>query len=78
MYEKALPVETLIKRTPNVVYSTKGGKLFARVGDAKREILARVFATGCDPSLPASWLLRHPRVRLWADDAALGVAVAAR
>lgn len=47
-------------------------------GNAKREILARVFATGCDPSLPASWLLRHPRVRLWADDAALGVAVAAR
>ena len=47
-------------------------------GESKRDILARVFATGCDPSLPASWLLRHPRVRLWVDDAALGVAVAAR
>ena len=39
-YRKALPVETLIKRTPSVIYSTKGGKLFARVNDAKREILS--------------------------------------
>ena len=42
-------------------------------GATKTEILRRVFANGCDPSLPASWLLSHPRVRLWVDDAALGL-----
>ena len=47
-------------------------------GASKTAILQRVFAAGCDPSLPASWLLRHPQVRLWVDDAALGVAVAVR
>lgn len=41
-------------------------------GAAKAEILQRVFAGGCDAALPASWLLRHPQVRLWVDDAALG------
>jgi len=47
-------------------------------GAAKAAILQRLLTGGCDPALPASWLLRHPRVRLWVDDAALGVAVAAR
>ena len=27
-----------------------------------------------DPMLPASWLLEHPRVQLWADAAALSLA----
>jgi len=49
-----------------------------RTGAAKAAILQRLLTGGCDPALPASWLLRHPRVRLWVDDAALGVAVAAR
>ena len=47
-------------------------------GAAKAAILRRLLTGGCDPALPASWLLRHPRVRLWVDDAALGVAVAVR
>ena len=47
-------------------------------GAAKAAILQRLLTGDCDPALPASWLLRHPRVRLWVDDAALGVAVAAR
>lgn len=46
-------------------------------GAEKAEILQRLLTSGCDPALPASWLLRHPRVRLWVDDAALGLVVAA-
>ena len=47
-------------------------------GAGKAAILQRLLRGGCDPALPASWLLRHPRLRLWVDDAALGVSVAAR
>lgn len=46
-------------------------------GASKASILRQVFAGGSDASLPASWLLGHSRVRLWVDDAALGIAVAA-
>ena len=41
-------------------------------GAAKATILRRLLeATEPDPQLPASWLLRHARVWLWADAAAL-------
>ena len=41
-------------------------------GAAKAVILRRLLeAREPDPQLPASWLLQHPRVWLWADAAAL-------
>ena len=41
-------------------------------GAAKASILRRLLESRePDPQLPASWLLRHPRVWLWADTAAL-------
>ena len=41
-------------------------------GAAKAAILRRLLAaTQPDPQLPASWLLRHSRVWLWADAPAL-------
>ncbi len=41
-------------------------------GSAKKNILRRMLEQGSDPSLPASWLRRHPRFIIWADDSALG------
>ena len=44
-------------------------------GRSKAPVLARLLAMQRpDPSLPASWLLEHPRVQLWADAAALSLA----
>ena len=46
-------------------------------GAAKATILRRLLeATEPDPQLPASWLLRHARVWLWADAAALATPLA--
>ena len=44
-------------------------------GRSKAPVLARLLAMQRpDSSLPASWLLDHPRVQLWADAAALSLA----
>ena len=44
-------------------------------GRSKAPVLARLLAMQRpDASLPASWLLDHPRVQLWADVAALSLA----
>ena len=44
-------------------------------GRSKAPVLARLLAMQRpDASLPASWLLDHPRVQLWADAAALSLA----
>ena len=46
-------------------------------GQAKAGILGRLLALKQpDPDLPASWLLLHPRVRLWADAEALSLSLA--
>ena len=46
-------------------------------GRAKAGILGRLLALKQpDPDLPASWLLLHPRVRLWADAEALSLSLA--
>ena len=44
-------------------------------GRSKAPILARLLAMQRpEPSLPASWLLDHERVQLWADAEALSLA----
>ena len=44
-------------------------------GRSKAPVLARLLTMQRpDAALPASWLLDHPRVRLWADAAALSLA----
>ena len=44
-YKLSVAVSNLIKRTPSVVYSTAKGKLFAKVGDNKREIISNASLT---------------------------------
>jgi|TARA_B100001093_G_C26834815_1_gene1017864 glucosamine-6-phosphate deaminase len=41
-------------------------------GASKSGILRKTLDRDGDPNVPASWLLRHPRLWLWVDDAALG------
>ena len=46
-------------------------------GRGKAPILGRLLAMDRpDPALPASWLLEHPRVTLWADAEALSLSLA--
>ena len=46
-------------------------------GRGKAPILGRLLAMDRpDPALPASWLLEHPRVNLWADAEALSLSLA--
>ena len=46
-------------------------------GCGKAPILGRLLAMDRpDPALPASWLLEHPRVNLWADAEALSLFLA--